>query len=313
MNGDACKHLKNLSAEQFRKFFDSFDVVLSDCDGVLWREMDVIEGSPETVVNFKQMGKKFFYITNNNCKTRSELVAKCKSHTYDATEEEILCSSYLAATYLKQLNFKKKVYIVGSEGIAQELEAQGIRHTGVGPDLMEGDELDTLFNFKKDPEVGAVVVGFDKHFSYPKLVKAATYAHDPEVHFIGTNPDVERPSPCASRYPGAGCFLRAIEAIANRKATVLGKPETFVSQVIKQKYHVDPSRTLMIGDNLNTDILLGKRCGFTTLLVMSGVTTKEDLENLQNNPKESIVPDYCAEQLSDVLDCLESHTQRLSR
>lgn len=70
------------------------------------------------------------------------------------------------------------------------------------PDIMVGDELDTLSNFKRDPEVGAVVVGFDKHFSYPKLVKAATYAHDPEIHFIGTNPDVERPSPYESKYPG---------------------------------------------------------------------------------------------------------------
>lgn len=67
---------------------------------------------------------------------------------------------------------------------------------------MEGDELDMLMNFKKDPEVGAVVVGFDKHFSYPKLVKAATYAHDQGNYFIGTNPDFERPSPNENVFPG---------------------------------------------------------------------------------------------------------------
>lgn len=52
---------------------------------MLWREKEVIRGSPETVAKFKESGKKFFYITNNNCKTRAELADKCKSHTYDAT------------------------------------------------------------------------------------------------------------------------------------------------------------------------------------------------------------------------------------
>ena len=67
---------------------------------------------------------------------------------------------------------------------------------------MEGDELSTLVNFKPDPDVGAVVVGLDKHFSYPKLVKAATYLNNPDVLFIGANPDVERPSPNNNRFPG---------------------------------------------------------------------------------------------------------------
>lgn len=67
---------------------------------------------------------------------------------------------------------------------------------------MEGDEVEMIENFKPDPEVGAVIVGFDKHFSFPKLVEAATYLRDPNVHFIGTNCDVERPSPNTNKFPG---------------------------------------------------------------------------------------------------------------
>ena len=67
-----------------------------------------------------------------------------------------------------------------------------------------GDELEPLMQFQPDPKVGAVVVGFDKHFSYPKLMKAATYVSDPTVHFLGTNPDVERPSSSDNRFPGIG-------------------------------------------------------------------------------------------------------------
>lgn len=87
------------------------------------------------------------------------------------------------------------------------------------PDVMpvDADELDVLFDFKRDPEVGAVVVGFDKHFSYPKLVKAATYAHDPKIQFLGTNPDVERPSPNNSKYPGYFTLFVLIRLIFAKK------------------------------------------------------------------------------------------------
>lgn len=67
---------------------------------------------------------------------------------------------------------------------------------------MEGDEVEMVANFKPDPDVGAVIVGFDKYFSFPKLVKAATYLQDPNVHFVGTNCDTVRPSPNSNSFPG---------------------------------------------------------------------------------------------------------------
>lgn len=130
-------------------------------------------------------------------------------------------------------------------------------------------------NFKPDPEVGAVIVGFDKHFSFPKLSKAATYLQDPSVYFIGTNCDTERPSPNTNKFPGykniyynsfvcfkyflkglninfnyvgTGCFIKIIEAASNRSAVMLGKPESFLSEYIIKKYGLNPQRTLMIGD-----------------------------------------------------------------
>lgn len=67
---------------------------------------------------------------------------------------------------------------------------------------MQVDALHTIENFVPDSDVGAVVVGFDDFFSYPKLVKAATYLKNPNVHFIGTNPDIKRPSPNGNAFPG---------------------------------------------------------------------------------------------------------------
>nr|XP_046487725.1 uncharacterized protein LOC124221590 [Neodiprion pinetum] len=308
----AASNLQSLSKEELKRFVNSFDVVLSDCDGVLWVQTEPIPGSPQVVRRLKVIGKKFFYVTDNATKTRAEILEKCKKLQYQAKLEEIMCTSYLVAAYLKEKNFNKKVYIVGTEAIGKELNAVGIEvsHMTIPifqPDRLVSDALEMIQNFNPDPDVGAVVVGFDDQISFPKIAKAATYVQDPNVHFIGTNCDNRRPSPNSNIFPESGCMLRVIEAAANRKAVLLGKPEPYMSQTIISKYGLNPERTLMIGDKGDTDILLGKRCGFKTLLVLSGVTRLNDLERWKKSDdkeERDLVPDYYTEKLSDLLPVL---------
>lgn len=208
------------------------------------------------------------------------------------------------AKYLKDMNFKKKVYVIGSPALGKELDRVGIKHIGIGPDLMQ-----TTFGklrdegFDKDRDIGAVVVGFDEHISYPKMVKGGTHLNEPGCLFIATNTD-ERGILPHIVMPCSGSMVRAMEAAADRKALVIGKPNPIFCADLLKKDNITPNRTLMIGDRGNTDILFGFNCNFQTLMVGSGVHTLEDVENWKrsDNPEDrKQVPDVYLPKLGDLL------------
>lgn len=91
-----------------------------------------MKGVPETVKKLKDSGKRFMYVTNSPLHTRKELSNALQAMGYDANPEEVVCTSHLVATYLKSINFNKKVYLIGCNGIGQELDAVGIPHIGIG-------------------------------------------------------------------------------------------------------------------------------------------------------------------------------------
>ncbi|MPC48631.1 Glycerol-3-phosphate phosphatase [Portunus trituberculatus] len=137
------------------------------------------------------MGKKVFLVTNNSTVTQDDCYRKCNTLGFTVEKESIICASFVLAQYLKEINFQKKVYVVGAAAIAQELQDAGIRCIGVGPERIGGSIYAALAEGKLglDPEVGAVAVGFDREFSYDKLVRAITYLANPECLFMATNTD----------------------------------------------------------------------------------------------------------------------------
>ncbi|XP_034831312.1 glycerol-3-phosphate phosphatase-like [Maniola hyperantus] len=296
-------NLQEATADQVQEFLNSFDTVLCDCDGVLWINNNAIPGSPEAMNYFRQMGKRIFYVTNNSTKMRSDFAVKAQELGYIAEPEEILSTAYLVAHYLKGIGFTKKVYLIGSNGIGDELKAVGIRHIGIGPDQVKTD-FKSMNSSDLDPEVGAVVVGFDEHISYPKFMKAASYLSNEECLFIATNTDERFPKSSSIIIPGTGTLVRAVETCSERKALVLGKPNDYVKKFL-ESFGLNPGRTLMIGDRCNTDIEFGVRCGFQTLLVMTGVTSAKEIEKIRNE-KTPPLPDVVLPKLGDILNLKSS-------
>lgn len=199
MAGSKCSRL---SGPLVKQLLDSVDCVLFDCDGVIWRGDQAIPGAARVIELLKEHGKRVFFVTNNSTKTRSMYADKMSTLGFSVTEEEVFGTAYCCAMYLKSVcKLEGKVYLVGSNAMKQELEAVGIRQVGVGPDLIAGKQGDWA-NVPLDPEVKAVVVGFDEHFSYMKLNRAMQYLNQEGCLFVGTNTDTRLPLEGGKAVPG---------------------------------------------------------------------------------------------------------------
>lgn len=214
----------------------------------------------------------------------------------------MIASSHTTAQYMKLIEFDKKAYVIGSKTLADELETVGISCVGTGPDLMETPlPVHVMTTLKSiDKEIGAVVVGFDEHFSFPKLFKAVNYLRNPSVIFIATNSDEKIDFPQFT-FPDTGPIIAAIENASGRKVEVIGKPSKLLTDIaLKHELHRDSNKFLMIGDRLNTDILFGRRNNFQTLLVGTGVHQLSDVQEIIDKVKRNegdaesvqMIPEY---------------------
>ncbi|XP_037070392.1 glycerol-3-phosphate phosphatase-like [Pollicipes pollicipes] len=293
-----------LDASGAKALLESVDTFLFDCDGVLWHGANVIKDAEAVVNKLQQLGKKVFLVTNNSTKTQNEYVSKCAKLGFQCSQSQVVSTSFLTVQYLKSLHFDKKVYLVGSTGLSRELDAAGIRHIGLGPDVMEGNVFDgRLDHIRLDPEVGAVVVGFDSHISFNKILKASSYLKNPDVLFVATNRDERFPMEhliC----PGTGTMVASVCVASGREPVVMGKPSQQVFEALRQQHGLDPARTLMVGDNCKTDITMGNLCGLRTMAVLTGVTTAAELQRLRGSERadEAVqVPELVLPAIGDLL------------
>ncbi|XP_044461917.1 phosphoglycolate phosphatase 2 isoform X2 [Mangifera indica] len=298
-----------LTAYNIKPLFNSVDAFLFDCDGVIWKGDKLIDGVPQTLDMLRSKGKKLIFVTNNSTKSRRQYADKFHSLGLSVAEDEIFSSSFAASMYLKVNNFspEKKVYVIGGDGILEELHLAG--YTGLGGSYIilqeDGDkraQLKSDYLFQHDKSVGAVVVGLDPNINYYKLQYATLCIREnPGCLFIATNRDAVGHMTDLQEWPGAGCMVAAMCGSTEREPIVVGKPSTFMMEFLLKKFQIDTSRMCMVGDRLDTDILFGQNAGCRTLLVLSGVTTQSTLENPENN----IQPDYYTSQVSDILELLE--------
>lgn len=259
------------------KPLSSIKSLIIDMDGVLYRGHRPLPGGKEFLNHLEERREAYILVTNNATRTPEMYTAILREMGVEVSPQRILTSALATADYLrKALPQGSRLYVIGEEGLYSALGAQG-------------------FQFG-ERDVEAVVVGLDRQVTYEKL-KTATLAIRQGARFVGTNPDKGLPAEEAI-VPGAGAILAAIEAATGVKPTVIGKPEPILFQLAMRRMGATEEETAVIGDRLETDILGGQRCGLTTILLLTGVTQKEDLA------KSEIQPDYTFESLAQLLHAL---------
>lgn len=316
-----------------RSLLRDYDAVVFDCDGVLWKgDALVTPLVPELLSQLERHGKPCAFFTNNSLQARADYARKfARLGLSGVGADRIFCSSAAAAAWLaqregqrqqhqgpsKEKEEKKRAYVVGGQGILDELQLAGFGAFG-GPedsgktvDFKRGAEAEVTV----PPDVCAVVVGVDPGLCYYKIHYAAQcLLQRPQCLFVACNEDGRGHFTKNQEWPGAGASVAAVAAVVGRRPdVVVGKPSVFMAREVVARLaearglgaDAPPPRVLMVGDRLDTDVAWAhaasdalaaadggdedgngdgeepteqRRRQLGALLVMSGVATDADLE-----------------------------------
>jgi phosphoglycolate phosphatase len=276
---------------------DHVDAIMFDCDGVLYRGKDLSPDASNTLQKLLEDGKQCFFVTNNAAVNRQQLLQKISDlmNCTLLTLEQMVGSTYACTQYLKQnLPIGSRVHVIGSEGLCSEILDAGY-HVSNGEEStvkqgmhvkhsMSREEL-ADYEFPEHP-VDAVCVGLDTAFSYRKLAIAnVLLQRNPNALFLSTNQDAfDLVGGDGRHLPGNGCIVKALEHGSQRRAINVGKPSTILAQMILQEHNLDPTRTMFVGDRLDTDIQFANDSGMISVLVLTGVTTADTILSQIDDP-----------------------------
>ncbi|XP_069705900.1 chronophin [Phaenicophaeus curvirostris] len=292
---------RRLSGAGLREVLGPAQGLLFDCDGVLWAGERAVPGAPELLERLRRSGKAAFFVSNNSRRSVAELERRFGLLGFGGVRAEHIFSSALcSALFLRQRLLGDggaggRVFVLGGEGLRGELRDAGLRLQGDGAAAAA------------EP-VRAVLVGYDDQFTFAKLAQACVYLRDPRCLLVATDPDPWHPLSDGRRTPGTGSLTAAVETASGRRAVVVGKPNTYMFDCIMERFGIDPSRTLMVGDRLETDILFGKNCGLSTILTLTGVSRLEEAQAYMASDSaaaKDLVPNYYVDSIADLIPGLD--------
>ena len=253
-------------AVRIKGISSEIQAMLFDMDGVIWKS-NTPTGDLESFFNALKANHVLYgFVTNNGTKTL-DTVQQRLAHFGVSCEKEFILNSAIATTALLKERFPEggNVYIVGEAGLVSTLDEAGYHH-------QENPGDDTI----------AVIAGLDHGVNYDKLSHAARLIRN-GVPFYGSNGDKTFPTP-QGQVPGAGTILAAITAASGVEPIMAGKPEPFLFNLILERMNIRPENALVVGDRLETDILGGSNAGCPTLLVLSGISTRENIDEFDIHP-----------------------------
>ncbi|MGO1393255.1 HAD-IIA family hydrolase [Agrococcus casei] len=237
---------------------------LTDMDGVLVHENKALPGAADLIQQWLDRGTEFLVLTNNSMFTPRDLAARLRTSGLDVPEERIWTSANATAEFLKQQKSDGTAYVIGQAGIITALHDAGFTMTD------------------NDPEF--VVVGETRSYSFESITQAIRLI-DRGARFISTNPDATGPSPDGIM-PATGAINALITKATGREPYIVGKPNPMMFRSALNQIGAHSEVTGMIGDRMDTDIIAGMEAGLHTVLVTTGISTRESIEKYPFRPNE---------------------------
>lgn len=237
-----------------------------DLDGTIWEWNRLKDGVQETIEDLEERGKNIYYLTNNSVLKRDGYAEKLNDLGLAVSQEQVISVSYIASQVFDEQDIRK-VYTVTEEGFRDELERNSITHS---------------------EEAEHVVIGVDRNFSYWKAATAADLVRDGAKLWAACLDDAWNAGD--RTLPGAGALLQTVRRAADTdEVAVLGKPSEYTRDIVKEEWNLLAGNTIVIGDNLKSDVVLGNRMGYMTGLVLGGASSEEDLNDAGPHEKPNIV------------------------
>ena len=236
---------------------------LCDMDGVIYHGDHLLPGAVDFLDWLDREDKKFLFLTNSSERSPKELQQKLARLGLEVDESHFYTSALATAAFVKNQSPGCTAYVIGEAGLLNALYDAGIMPNDVNPDY--------------------VIIGETKNYSYQNIIRAVRLIQK-GAKLIGTNPDLTGPAEDGI-VPACRAFVSPIELATGRLAYYVGKPNPFMMRNGKRILDCRTSEMAIIGDRMDTDIIAGIESEIDTVLVLSGVTSREGIKNFSYTPK----------------------------
>ena len=252
-----------------------------DMDGTIYLSERALPGAVETLAELRRRGLPVAFVSNKPLEPGSAYAARLTRLGIPTEPREVITSGYVLSRHLARTAPDARVFVIGEPPLLQEMREAGLRLT------------------ESPSEIDYVVAAFDRTFDYRKWNIAFQALKFHGAHFVATNPDRTCPID-GGEIPDCAGIIAALEVTTGKQVELIaGKPSPMMIQAGARVLDVPLDQCLVVGDRLETDILMGREAGAKTALVLTGVTRRE---HLATSP---VQPDYVLENIGGILDLIQ--------
>lgn len=256
----------------------SIELFLLDMDGTIYLDEDLFDGSLDFINTLIENKTPYIFLTNNSSKNINDYVNKLNRLNIPGTKENLFTSGNAMGLYLNKNYPNKKVYLVGTDSLYDQLKEYHINFDDQNPDI--------------------VVVGFDRELNYQKLEKACEFLDNGAI-FLATNCDLVCPIKNHRYIPDCGSMCQMITNATGKIPTYIGKPSPEMIYILSKEMNIPTDKIAMVGDRVYTDITAGYNAKAYTICVLSGESTMDTIN------ASDIKPDLIVNSVKDLIQYLK--------